>query len=221
MSLTLALDCALRRINLGISDGEKFLGELSADVGTRQAEVLPMAVENFLSAFGKTVRDLTLIAMTVGPGYFTGIRVGMSYAAGLAGSLGIMVTPVSTLDAMAVCLLEALASGGIKRAVVPVIPAGRGSLYAAAYEAGPGSEKITLLEPSCVETRMLRERLEKLAEGGRLMITGNTFPPELDNPPCGGFVTQMSVAEGIIKLARALSPVDPADARASYLRSPA
>ncbi|MDR2779671.1 MAG: tRNA (adenosine(37)-N6)-threonylcarbamoyltransferase complex dimerization subunit type 1 TsaB, partial [Synergistaceae bacterium] len=80
MPLTLALDCALRRINLGASDGGKLLGEFSADVGARQSEILPPAVQNFLSALGKTVRDVELIAVTAGPGYFTGIRVGLSYA---------------------------------------------------------------------------------------------------------------------------------------------
>jgi tRNA threonylcarbamoyladenosine biosynthesis protein TsaB len=196
------------------------LGEFSADVGTRQSEILPSAVQNFLSAFGKTVRDVGLIAVTAGPGYFTGIRVGLSYAAGLAGSLGIMATPVPTLDAMASCLLGALAAGGSRCAVVPVIPAGRGSLYAAAYRVGPNGETMTLLGPSCVETADLRERLEKLAGRDKLVITGNGFPRELDGSPRMRFVPQLSVAAGIINCARARKPIDPAAVRADYLRSP-
>jgi tRNA threonylcarbamoyladenosine biosynthesis protein TsaB len=220
MSLTLALDCALRRINLGASDGGRLLGEFSADVGTKQSEILPPAVQNFLSAFGKTVRDVGLIAVTVGPGYFTGIRVGLSYATGLAGSLGIMVTPVSTLDAMASCLLGTLAASEAKRVVVPVIPAGRGLFYAAAYGTEPGGEKAALLGPSCLGTEEFRERLEELAGRGKLIITGSGFPRELDGLPRLGFVPQLSVAAGIMSLARSLEPVDPSAARAEYLRSP-
>ena len=220
MSLTLALDCALRRINLGASDGERFLGEFSADVGTKQSEILPSAVRIFLSAFGKTVRDIGLIAVTVGPGYFTGIRVGLSYATGLADSLGIMVTPVSTLDAMASCLLGTLAASEAKRVVVPVIPAGRGLFYAAAYGTEPDGDKAPPLRPSCLESGELRERLEKLAGGGKLIITGSGFPRELDGTLGLCFVPQLSVAAGIMDLARSREPVDPSAARAEYLRSP-
>jgi tRNA threonylcarbamoyladenosine biosynthesis protein TsaB len=214
------LDCALRRINLGASDGEKFLGELSVDVGTKQAEILPPAVENFLSVFGRTVRDVKLIAVTAGPGYFTGVRVGLSYATALAGSLGIMTAPVSTLEAMAVCLQRTLAASGAGNIVVPVIPAGKDSFYAAAYETGPGCEKSTSLEPSWMETRALLERLEELAGRGVLVITGSALPHELESSCVAGFVPLLSVAEGIITLARDIEPVDPADVRACYLRSP-
>jgi tRNA threonylcarbamoyladenosine biosynthesis protein TsaB len=220
MSLTLALDCSLRRINLGASDGERFLGEFSADVGTKQSEILPPAVQNFLSAFGKTVRDVGLVAVTVGPGYFTGIRVGLSYSTGLAGSLGIMAAPVSTLDAMASCLLGTLAASETKRVVVPVITAGRGLFYAAAYGTEPDGEKTALLEPSCVAAEELRERLEKLAGRSKLIITGSDFPRELDGSPRLRFVPQLSVAAGIINLARSREPVDPSAVRAEYLRSP-
>ena len=220
MSLILAMDCALRRINLGASDGERFLGEFSADVGTKQSEILPPAVRNFLSVFGKTVRDIGLIAVTVGPGYFTGIRVGLSYATGLAGSLGIMVTPIPTLDAMASCLLGTLTASEAKRVVVPVVPAGRGLFYAAAYGTEPSGEKAALLAPACMETGELRERLERLAGRGKLIITGSNFPPELGDPTRLGFVPQLSVAAGIINLARSRESVDPSAARAEYLRSP-
>jgi tRNA threonylcarbamoyladenosine biosynthesis protein TsaB len=173
-----------------------------------------------LSALGKTVRDVGLIAVTAGPGYFTGIRVGLSYATGLAGSLGIMVTPVPTLEAMASCLRESLAASGVMSAVVPVIPAGRGSFYAAAYGTGPDGETVTLLEPSYAETGFLHERLEKLAERCEPIMTGNDFPREFENLPWLRFVPQLSVASGIISLTRSRRPVDPSAVRAEYLRSP-
>jgi tRNA threonylcarbamoyladenosine biosynthesis protein TsaB len=218
MPLTLALDCALRRINLGASDGGKFLGEFSADVGAKQSEILPAAVENFLSAFGRTVRDVSSIAVTAGPGYFTGIRVGLSYATGLAGSLGVMVTPVSTLGAMASCLLEALAASGAECAVVPVIPAGRGSFYAAAYRMETGGGQSTRIEASFLEAGVMRERIEALAERGGVIVTGYDFPRELENLSRLRFIPQLSVAAGIINLARSRRPIDPAAVRADYLR---
>ena len=67
--LTLAIDCALRRINLGASDGDNLLGELSVDVGMRQSELLPTAVRDFLSMAGKNIGEVEHVAVTVGPGY--------------------------------------------------------------------------------------------------------------------------------------------------------
>ncbi|MDR1885918.1 MAG: tRNA (adenosine(37)-N6)-threonylcarbamoyltransferase complex dimerization subunit type 1 TsaB, partial [Synergistaceae bacterium] len=87
MPLILAIDCAMRWLNLGLSDGGALIGAEAVNSDTRQSGLLPGAVDDFLSRRGVSLGDLGVIAVTTGPGYYTGIRVGLSYASSLAESL--------------------------------------------------------------------------------------------------------------------------------------
>jgi tRNA threonylcarbamoyladenosine biosynthesis protein TsaB len=217
--LTLAIDCALRRIELGLSDGEKILGELSCDAGTRQAELLPASVSNFLSLFGYTVKDVGLIAVTQGPGYFTGIRVGISYAAALAESVGALVVAVPTLLAMALPLLDTFKSVGTPMTVAPLIPAGRDSVYAAVY--GYRDDRITAsLEPSHIKTSDFMDVIAAFDADHRPVLTGVTIPVEPAPRGYAIITPPPSMPSGILKAARAPTPTDPAEIRAVYLREP-
>lgn len=133
MPLTLGIDCSLRWLNLGLADGERALAETNADAGRAQSERLPGEVENFLSRRGIALKDLELIAVTAGPGYYTGIRVGVAYAAALAEALTVKVASVSTFRAMAFDLLHP------DWFIAPVIRANRKALYGALYH---GSSEI-------------------------------------------------------------------------------
>ncbi|MDR3165865.1 MAG: tRNA (adenosine(37)-N6)-threonylcarbamoyltransferase complex dimerization subunit type 1 TsaB [Synergistaceae bacterium] len=217
--LTLAIDCALRRIELGLSDGHKTFGELSCDAGTRQAELLPMSVSNFLSLFGYTVKDVGLIAVTQGPGYFTGIRVGISYAASLAESVGALVVAVPTLLAMALPLLGMFKSAGVPMTVAPLIPAGRDSLYAAVY--GYKDDKITAsLEPSHIKTSDFMDVIAAFDADHQPILTGVTLPVEPASHDYAMITPPPLMSSGILEAARTLAPIDPAEIRAVYLREP-
>ena len=100
MPFILGVDCALRRVNLG-AFGENIRANFSLDAGMRQSELLPGAVAGFLASIGKSLEEVELIAATNGPGYYTGIRVGLSYASALAYSLWVKIVPISTLEAIA------------------------------------------------------------------------------------------------------------------------
>ena len=89
MPLTLAIDCSLRWISLGLADGVNPHGEENTNTGPKQSEILADSTARFLLKFGFSFADIEQIAVTTGPGYYTGIRVGLSYAALLAESLGI------------------------------------------------------------------------------------------------------------------------------------
>ena len=219
--LKLAIDCALRRINLGAADGEDFLGELSVDAGTRQSELLPGAARDFLMMFGLTVRDIGHIAVTTGPGYFTGIRVGLSYAAALAESVGALVSGVSTLRAMALPLMEALAAQDAFSVVAPIIPAGRDSFYAAMYGVQPGitTGGDILLGPSHIGTEELLDCLKARADSGGVVVTGYVPDGALEKKSLRA-VPPPSVARGVFMAARLESPADPSEIRAVYLRRP-
>jgi tRNA threonylcarbamoyladenosine biosynthesis protein TsaB len=128
--LIVALDCSLRWTNVAISSNGDTLVSKQLDIGRRQAAELPLIVEQALQDAQCTFADVGLLAVTNGPGYFTGIRAGVAYAAALAYGLNVKVVPVSTLYMLAYpCILRSLP-------VFAVVYAGRGHLYAASYGCG-------------------------------------------------------------------------------------
>ena len=93
----LVLDCSLRLTGAAVVRRGEVLSRESADLGRRQAAELPLMAERVLTAAGMAFTDVGLAAVTSGPGYFTGIRVGVAYAAALAYGLGVRIVPVSSL----------------------------------------------------------------------------------------------------------------------------
>jgi tRNA threonylcarbamoyladenosine biosynthesis protein TsaB len=211
----------MRRINLCAADCGgyvRILGELSLDVGTRQSELLPLSVQILLDHVGGAIEDLASIAVTVGPGYYTGIRVGMSYASALAASLGIRVTPISTLYAAAFGVLECVRPGP-DTWVAPVIPAGRDSVYAAIYSMGEDRVE-TVLEPSFIGTEELSARLDR-SEGFDIAVAADDaslFKSRFKN--CRFISPVPNIGPNMIKISRGLESADPAELRAVYLRNP-
>src|SRR5215831_6135265 len=111
--LTLAFDTATGAATSALVRDEDVLGERTG----RAAEVLADADE-LLRGAGLAPRDLDRIAVGVGPGSFTGVRIGLAAARGLALALDLPVAGVSTL--------EALAAGA--PGAVPMIDARRGEI---------------------------------------------------------------------------------------------
>jgi tRNA threonylcarbamoyladenosine biosynthesis protein TsaB len=82
-------------------DQDRILGAAGADIGRGHAERLMEFVDAALDGAGLTLKDIGRIAVTIGPGSFTGIRVGVAAARGLALALGVPAVGVSTLSALA------------------------------------------------------------------------------------------------------------------------
>ncbi len=127
--LTLGLDtsgdvCAVALLD---DDAVLFRAEIAVPRahGRRLAPLVAQAFEHT----GRSVSDLELVAVANGPGSFTGLRIGMSTAKGLALATGAAFVGVSTLAALA---STATASG----TVVAVLPSRRGEVYAGAYADG-------------------------------------------------------------------------------------
>lgn len=107
------------------------LGRSVLDLGKGHAEHLMGTIAGALGRAGVDYPDLGAVAVSIGPGSFTGVRVGVATARGLALALKLPAIGVGTLDAIA-----AEASHGFPgRPVMVVIEAGRGDLYAAVYDA--------------------------------------------------------------------------------------
>jgi tRNA threonylcarbamoyladenosine biosynthesis protein TsaB len=128
MSL-LALDTATATASIALFDGHQVLAESSWCAGRTHTVRLLAEVEALLARVALGRHDLTGLAVTIGPGSFTGVRVGISAAKGLAVGLGLPMWGVGTL--------EVLAHGaGADGRVQAVIEAGRRRFVTGAFEAG-------------------------------------------------------------------------------------
>jgi tRNA threonylcarbamoyladenosine biosynthesis protein TsaB len=139
--LLLALDTSSDMIGYAIADGDRLLAE-AVWRGQRQGTAMLLAtVMRTLEALGQTQNDLGAVAVATGPGSFSGLRVGMGVAKGLALGLGIPIVGVPTLSVTA----EAFRSSG--QPICALIPAGRGRFAYALF-----AEQSGMLRESVVAT---------------------------------------------------------------------
>jgi tRNA threonylcarbamoyladenosine biosynthesis protein TsaB len=138
-ALFLCLDTSTPTARVAILDAEAqpcFAGEFTAD--RHAAQLMPLCAEA-MRAVGVTPAELAGIACGGGPGSFTGLRVGLAAAKGLALPTGVPLYVVSSLEALALDILEAArrAPGPSAITAVPCLDAGKGEVYVAGYVADP------------------------------------------------------------------------------------
>ncbi len=176
------------------------------------ARLLPLA-RAALDAAGARFADVTRLAVGIGPGTFTGLRIGVATARALAQATGAELVGVSTL--------HALASGaGTDRPVLAVLDARRGEAFAAAFVPGRAPGAAIALAPRGLPELAPRELGPWLAVGdGALRFRGRLEPAAIAVPPDGSALHQVS-ALAICGLARAAPPVDRDALLPDYVRAP-
>lgn len=134
-------------IGLRLSDGSALQARDDPPAGERPGHatrLLPLAAK-LLAGAGRRFQDLDRIAVGLGPGTFTGLRIGVATARGLAQSLGVDLVGVSSLQALAMTAMRGGAhaagecSAGLSGGVLAVLDARRGEVFAAPYVLGDGS----------------------------------------------------------------------------------
>ncbi len=100
----LAFDAALTRCSAAVVVGGTTIAERQLETARGQAAVLPVLVQEVLAAAALRVPELDLIAVTLGPGSFTGVRAGLALARGLAVASGVRLTGVSVGEALQAAL---------------------------------------------------------------------------------------------------------------------
>ena len=126
----LAIDCAANLCAACVYDADAELGREVRDLGKGHAEHLMAVIETALEASGAGYQDLNAVAVSIGPGSFTGLRVGVSTARGLALALKVPAIGVTTLEALAAEGAHAFPG----RAVLAALDAGREEIHAALYD---------------------------------------------------------------------------------------
>ena len=126
--LILAFDTAAPVVSVAVHDGERILGDASGTGPMAHGELLAPAIVDVLRQAGARMRDVTDVAVGVGPGPFTGLRVGVVTALTL-GSTGIATHGVCSLDILA-------AGVGIETPFIAATDARRKEVYWALYDRG-------------------------------------------------------------------------------------
>ena len=211
MGVILGIDCCLRKTSVGCVRNGAVLGDIHLDLDRRQGALLPVVQEGLLRALELHLADLDAIALTVGPGYFTGVRVGLAYGTALAEALGLPVVPVGTLEALASSAV------GATHTVVPMIWARHGASYVGAYDLSEGEE---LLSPQMVEDIELNNVLGLLPSPQIVVGEGiDRWAPWTD--PAGARRVETRISAAIVALLgekRLGDAMPPQGVRASYLR---
>ena len=131
---TLGFDSTTSTVTAALLRDGAQIASYSAMSATSHSTTLLPAIESLLASAGIAVKDLSLISCSAGPGSFTGVRIGVATAKGLAAPFDIPCIGVSSLEAMAYMFAD------IPCVICPVIGARRGNVYAAVfYSDGMGS----------------------------------------------------------------------------------
>ena len=153
--LTLAFESSATAASAALSRDGELLGQYYQHSGlTHSRTLLPMA-EELLRSTGTDISGLDSIAVARGPGSFTGVRIGISVAKGLAWALEIPITGVSTLEAMAYHGVV-LGEGAL---ICSAMDARRNEVYNAVFEISDGLP-VRLCEDRAVPLSLLAEELE-------------------------------------------------------------
>src|SRR5687767_11529684 len=99
--IVLAFDTCLNACSVAVSDGDRVLAQRLEPMARGHQERLAPLVAEVMAAAGLGFGALERIGVTVGPGSFTGLRVGLAFAKGLSAALGIPAVGVGTLEALA------------------------------------------------------------------------------------------------------------------------
>lgn len=124
----LALECSSRAASCALMDGEKLLAESYLDCGLTHSQTLLPLVDGLCRESGVPLSDVEGVAVSAGPGSFTGLRIGLAAAKGLSYALGIPCAGVSTLLALA------FVQRGTPGLCCAALDARRGEIYNALFE---------------------------------------------------------------------------------------
>jgi tRNA threonylcarbamoyladenosine biosynthesis protein TsaB len=130
--LILGIESATARIGCAIGGHEGVLAQFEMTRGRRHCETLVPAIRFTCEQADIALDEISVVAVDVGPGLFTGLRVGLATAKGLAHALRVPVIGIASLD------LVAFPVRYTSRVIVTVLDARRGELYYAYYRQSPG-----------------------------------------------------------------------------------
>lgn len=168
MERLLAIESSSPVLSLALGNEFEVLNEYQSPLQWRHAESLFEGLQKVLAKRRWSVQTLTGVAVSTGPGSFTGIRIGLAAARALGQSLKIPVVGMSSLETLAYHALRPDAW------VCPVIDALRGEVFTALYERTPSGDMKKLWKEIRLPLPVLLQKLKSLGSNqGRVWMAGD------------------------------------------------
>ena len=165
--IVLGIDTATAVSTVGVVRDERILGEVAERSGSGHAARLPALVERVLEQSAATLQQVDAIAVSIGPGSFTGLRVGLGFAKGIAFAGARRVVGVSTLEALATAAPSGFAT------IATVTDARRGETYVAIFRRS-GRELVRVCEDLALSPGAAAQRVVAALRGeGRSLVVGD------------------------------------------------
>lgn len=220
----LGIDSSAVSASAALTEDGKIISEAFVNIGLTHSQTLLTLVDNVLHSAGTAISDIDLIACVSGPGSFTGVRIGISLAKGLALPYSIPCIPISTLEAIAFAFKD------IKGIICPVMDARCAQVYTALFE----SEKDALrrlTEDSAIKIAQLNDELKNhsdvpvylAGDGTEVALSGLE---EISNVVCANQLVRYQRASCAALLAEEkilntdMTPIAPEFLCPFYLREP-
>ncbi len=166
---TFALDTSTPSPALALVQDDGSAATLRLDASPNAGRRVMLAAHGLFVSTGIDVRDVRRVVVGVGPGAFTGVRIGISTALGLGQALGCPVEGVVTHEAAALGMALVAPAGTL---LVPASDARRGELFAAAYR-WDGDTLTTVREPCAIAPADLGALLAEIGDARGAVAGGN------------------------------------------------
>jgi tRNA threonylcarbamoyladenosine biosynthesis protein TsaB len=163
MTLTLGIATATSQVGVALSGNDGPLASLHVRKGRRHAELLAPAIETVARLAGVSTQQIGRVAVDVGPGLFTGLRVGVATAKALAAALDIPITGCSSLE------LLAYPHRRQDRPIAAVVDAKRGEVFWAIFQS-TGDDVASLHDPTVSAPDALIAAIRD--RGGEVLVVG-------------------------------------------------
>jgi tRNA threonylcarbamoyladenosine biosynthesis protein TsaB len=155
LSYILNIETATKNCSVALAkDGKTILCKEIAEEGYSHAERLHVFIEEIIKEAGITYQDISAIAVSQGPGSYTGLRIGVSAAKGLCYALGIPLIAVDTLQVLA---SQAKVSNGL---IIPMLDARRMEVYSAIFT--PNFESRRAVQAEIITENSFSDFTDKL-----------------------------------------------------------
>lgn len=173
MLITFALDTATPSPALAIVAGDDVVAELTLEPSPAGGRRVMECVHRLMVESGRDLDTMDRVVVGVGPGGFTGLRIGIATAMGLAQALGVPAVGASSLEALALGVAAHTPSESL---VAPVIDARRREVFGALYRAAPDGGLEELLAPAAWVPADFAAALLGAATGHAVFLGGDGVP---------------------------------------------
>ncbi len=219
LPVILALDTSSKSTSLALTRGERLIATFGAELDEQRSARLWDVVSFLLQAAGMKIDEVTLFAVCVGPGGFTGLRVGMAAAKGFASALNRLIVGVTSLEAMA-------QAAGVSGRILVVNNAYKGEVYSQLFTLDEAGMPVAENSPTVTG---IDEALVRVTGIQSLTITGDAVNQYAEaiasygQAATGKWRSKAGapfLAEAIARLAYSKEAVKPEDVEACYVRPP-